>query len=262
MNTIQPHLKRRNGCVVMVIHILAQPDWINIPCFQKIPPFVVCQKMINQREGKNVYTRNGSLDMEVEMCQNDALLIKNRCISFTKYNNPMNLSELKYDTNDIESTEIINLGNKTLFQYFTIIQHFYKMPLQFTISFTRTYLYYKPYQTNYFLKLAWKSILSNNRITEYYGYLLSANNPMKQTIPSNVFKCDDGSYINEILICDGKMDCIQVTDEKQCSCNHAMDLLPVGCKYFCNEISHQCFCSSFLLYLFIFLYLYPLFEGL
>ena len=79
--------------------------------------------------------------------------------------------------------------------------------MQFTISvpFNNTYLYYKPYQTKYFLKLTWKSKMSKNPVSEYDGYMLSANNPFKQRIPSNVFKCADGTYINEIFICDGKM---------------------------------------------------------
>ena len=125
MNAIQPHLKRRNDCVIMVIHVLTQPDWINIPCFQKIPAFVVCQKIINQIEGNIFSTRNYSLNKEAEMCQYNKLLIENKCISFIKYDNLRNMSELKYNTHDIGSTVIINLENKTLFQYFTIIQHFY-----------------------------------------------------------------------------------------------------------------------------------------
>ena len=164
MNAIQPQLEKENHCVIMVTRVLAQPDWTTIPCFQKIPSFVVCQKIIDQGKGNVIFTKNenGSLHKEVDICQNNNLLIENRCISFRKYNNQMKLSELKYDKNDIGFTEIINQEKETLFQYFTIIQHFYFKPLQFTISipFNNTYLYYTPYQTKYVLKLTWKRIIS------------------------------------------------------------------------------------------------------
>ena len=181
------------------------------------------------------------------MCQNNNLLIGNRCISFRKYNNRMKLSELKNDKNDVRFTEIINLEKETLFPYFTIIQHFYLNPLQFTISvpLNNTYLYYMPYHTKYYLKLTWKRRISNNTITKYHGYMLSANNLLKQTFPSNIFKCEDGSYINELSVCDEKIDCIDEADEKQCFCDYAMDPFPMGCRYVNNELSHEYSCSAF-----------------
>ena len=75
--------------------------------------------------------------------------------------------------------------------------------------------------------------------------MLSVNNLLKQTFPSNIFKCEDGSYINELSVCDEKIDCIEGADEKQCSCDYAMDPLPMGCKYFSNELSHEYSCSAF-----------------
>ena len=231
----------------MVTQVLSQPDWINIPCFQQIPAFIVCQKIIHKEKGNQIFTKNGSKNMAVDICDNKKLLLDNRCILFSKYNNQINMSELKYDTNDIQSTEIMYHDQGTLFKYFTIIQNFYLKPLQFTISIplNNTYLHYTPYQTTYYLKMTWKSKVSSNPITEYHGYMLSLNNPLKQTFPSNIFKCEDGSYINEISVCDDKIDCIEGADEKQCSCNNAMDVLPLGCKYFYNEKSNKCSCSSY-----------------
>ena len=156
------------------------------------------------------------------------------------------MSELKYDRNDIQVTEIINHKQGTLFKYFTIIQHFYLKPLQFTIfvPLNNTYLHYTPYKTTDFLRLTWKSKVSSNPITEHHGYMLSVSNPVKQTFPSNIFKCEDGLYINEISVCDDKLDCIEGADEKQCSCSYAIGMMPFVCKYLCNEISNQCSCST------------------
>lgn len=246
MKAIQPQPEKGMDCVIMITYVLAQPDWINIPCFQKIPTFVVCQMAMKQRQGSRLFTTNNSQN-RIEICQNNSLLIENRCISLRKYNNHMNLSKIKYDTNYIGNTKIMSLEKEILFQYFTMIQHVYIKPLQFIISipFNSTYLYYKPYQTTNFSKLTWKSKMSNNPVTGYDGYVLSTNQPLKIIFPSNVFKCEDGSYIAEISICDGKSDCTEGSDEHQCTCHYVTDLLPVGCKYFCNEMSDHCTCSDF-----------------
>ena len=87
--------------------------------------------------------------------------------------------------------------------------------------------------------------MSKNPVSKYDGYMLSASNPLKQRIPSNVFKCVDGAYINKIFICDGKIDCVEGAEEKKCFCDQAMNPLSVGCKYFCNPLSQQCSCSTF-----------------
>ena len=110
MKIIQPDPEKGKDCVIMVTHVLAQPDLINIPCFQKIPAFVVCQMTIKQRQRNTLFTTNNSQG-RIEKCQKNTLVIENRCISFRKYNNHMNLSKIKYDTNYIGTTKIINLEN-------------------------------------------------------------------------------------------------------------------------------------------------------
>ena len=44
--------------------------------------------------------------------------------------------------------------------------------------------------------------------------MLYANKPGKIKIPSNVFKCKDGSYIEETSVCDGNIDCIDMKQMK------------------------------------------------
>ena len=68
--------------------------------------------------------------------------------------------------------------------------------------------------------------------------MLSANKLSINQIPSNVFKCEDGSYIDELSVCDGQNDCTEGLDEKQCSCNYVSHLLAEGCKHISNERSN------------------------
>ena len=47
---VQPEALTQITCTAMVTHILAEPDWINIPCNQKTPNIIICQKVVNITE--------------------------------------------------------------------------------------------------------------------------------------------------------------------------------------------------------------------
>ena len=51
--SIQPQLTVNNDCVIMLINILAEPDWINIPCDQKLFAFVICQNMLHKNKNES-----------------------------------------------------------------------------------------------------------------------------------------------------------------------------------------------------------------
>ena len=82
MKAIQPQLAKEKDCVIMVIHVLSNPDWINIPCVQKIPAFVVCQKIMQEREENIKFTQNHFFPNIVKMCGNAQLYIGNRCFFY------------------------------------------------------------------------------------------------------------------------------------------------------------------------------------
>ena len=263
---VQPKALPGITCTAMITHILAEPDWINIPCNQKIPNIIICQKVVNKTE----WDKKGKISLENKnenkRCPSRTLFLENRCILFKKYERYMNFSELKYH-NKIDSFDINTQQKRIkeiLITYFTCIQHFHAQPMQFAIPMfsTNTYVFYRPLQTPYYLKLTWMHQQSSDTFSKYEGYILFASKQTKAQIPGNAFQCEDSSYIDEISVFDITADCPMGEDEKLCYYNTTLDIFNRTCKYICHETNQHFSCSLFLFYMFIFIYVYPLCESM
>ena len=55
--TIQLQSGIIEDCVVMMTNILAEPDWITIPCNQKIPTTLICQKINKEQTISMIYSK-------------------------------------------------------------------------------------------------------------------------------------------------------------------------------------------------------------
>ena len=81
----------------MMTNVLAEPDWITIPCNQKIPTVLICQKLIKNKKLHD-FGNNPFINIKnIQSCEYSALSIENRCIVFEKHSIYSNFSELNYD---------------------------------------------------------------------------------------------------------------------------------------------------------------------
>ena len=245
-NNIQPQSLTKNSCVIMLTNIIIASDWINVPCDEKLPTAIICQKKIKQRNGNKTEVYQILKNGKVEMCKNSQLPLGNRCVLFQKYKRYTNVSKLKqraqYDNLVVnKKTELV------LFGYFTIIQHHYLQPLQFIIpvNLSRRYIIFRPIQTQYFFKVSWISQESNDNDTQsdYDGYKLLWEPISKIQIYSTLIQCKDGSYIDEISRCDKVNDCFDGIDEKSCYCDAEYNNANFNCKFVCHKTEH-CVCSD------------------
>ena len=248
-NTLHPPSSGRNSCTVMITHIMAEPDWIVIECNQCIFGMIVCQNIINE----TTLTKNQLLLNKTGMktCNKTAFHLENKCIMFKKYEKFTNFSEWTFQ-NDVHILEINILAQKftdIFMENFTSIQHFYDQVIQFTIpiSFSKAYLSYKTLQNHFFLKINWIQIQNINPTSKHNGYMIFSRKQESIKIPSNVFQCLDGTYIDDTSICNGILDCTAGTDEQLCHCNNTEALVILGCKYVhsSDKNYHQVTCSTF-----------------
>ena len=156
-------------------------------------------------------------------CEEGHLFIENKCILFQKYSSLTNLLNA-YETmnqNDIFTNLSFTLNN-SFFEYFSLIQHFTIHPLQFIlrIPLNDTFLAYTAVQSSVYGKFNWISRVHNETISQHEGYLLLPSLLSKVKVPPTLFQCTDGSYINEILVCNGIKDCNDEIDEQNCICKN------------------------------------------
>ena len=49
---MQPELLSDDSCVVMLTVVLTEPDWMTVPCTEKITDLILCEKVLNTNNGK------------------------------------------------------------------------------------------------------------------------------------------------------------------------------------------------------------------
>ena len=245
---LQPELHYTNSCVVMLTAVLTEPDWITVPCENKFSDLILCHKIINYSPDKGHMINNNPL-LEF-WCDEGHLLIENKCILFKKYSNVTNLLNtyeiLKYNS-IFTIFDFDQNVNASYFECFSLIQHFFMQPIQFILPFSshNILLAYTAVHSSMYGKLNWISKIhrSNKTISQYEGYLLFPAPLSQFKVPATLFKCSDGSYIDETLVCNGMNDCNERNDEQNGICKNESSYLV--CKFNCYSNLEKCTCSDF-----------------
>ena len=245
---LQPELQTNNNCVVMLTAILTEPDWINVPCDDKISDITVCQKILNYTAKKRDSSHNSSLtDI---WCKEGHLFIKNKCILFKQHKKLVDFDKIifyQYEMNKEQSNYINwhHTDNSFLSEYFSLIQHHFLQPLQFTLPdlSQKTLNFYTAVQSSTYGEYHWVSKITNETISHHDGYLLFSYSSDQIKVLSDLFHCTDGSYIHETLVCNGIDDCSTGTDEKNCICSNSLLSFGSRCKHNCNN--EKCVCSDY-----------------
>ena len=242
----QTKIQPQNKCVAMLTTFFPEPDWITLPCDEKIPTLIICQKQTGENEQSLVTNE------EIQMCKDNQLPISNKCISFqlvsfntTQTDNLEFENIIKYESFDKKLILDEHL-RKVMIGYFSLIQHFYLQPIQFIVLMNsqNRFTIYQPIQTEMFPKLSWREFTTNVKQYIYDGYLLFSSSIPKMKILSILKQCKDGSYIHEQSWCDTKEDCFDGSDEQQCYCSEILENTNVMCSNACTDKSNQCSCSE------------------
>ena len=238
---LQPEINDAKICVAMMTVILAELDWITIPCNEKNSNFVICHQKLTKTENTSIsLSAKESTKLKNYGCLNGNLFIDNQCMALIWYNS------LRMRSQIINASEQHNLfvpSNKSLFEYFTVIQHFFDYPITFSLNLPQSnqYISFNAVKTMVYKELTWIKIEEHQLTDVPQGYVLR-NKKVDINIPPALFKCNDGSYIKELSMCDNVYDCNNGEDEINCKCTHITEIVTRKCKYICNTKS--CICSD------------------
>ena len=112
--------------------------------------------------------------------------------------------------------------NKSLFQYFTAIQQFFYYPIEFSVqsSLLNDYISFQAVKSEIYMGIS--NGIRNERYSipyEMKGYMVEEK-IIEIQIPPALYRCNDGSYIKELSMCDNILDCADGEDEMNCKCHH------------------------------------------
>ena len=209
---------------------------------QKIIKFTIIEKggIVHDKYRKDI------------LCPEGHLFIESLCIMFMKHEGITNLDSFIFNLYRDQKGALINFYfehniNSILVEYFSMIQHFFMVPLQFThpLPSNGAFALYTAVQSSVYERLHWMKKMTKENIIQLHGYLLFPSQFSQINVPVSLFRCSDGSYIHETLVCNGIYDCSTGTDEKDCICSISLQKSVSICKHNCNGTTDKCICSDF-----------------
>ena len=193
---------------MMLLVNLAEPDWVQIDCYQKLLPNVLCY--MKGAEKKRQLHINVTDEDKRRACSRTQILMNNLCFSFLWYDGmgKNSMEQLCKKHNEI----LYNLQNITLFQYL-----FDAVSVEFAPFLSQhsseDYLHkftYKRFANTYVYRH--EEILSRKTT----GLHLCSSEKKLISLGDNIFHCKYGSSVSHIFICNGVVDCpFDNSDEMQ-----------------------------------------------
>ena len=239
---LQPEISHVHNCVAMISVLVVEPDWIAIPCNEKNSNLLICYQKLTKDEYNTMLPTAEQNDILKKFgCFSGQLFIDNQCIALISYKS----LRMRSNALNCSQEDIISLpSNTSLFQYFTAIQHFFLYPIEFSIKLhlSHQHISFKAVNTAFYKELKWIKTERHLISYESLGYILKLKK-IHIKIPPALFQCIDGSYINEVSMCDEINDCNNGEDEIDCKCPYTLKGVQAKCKYICNTLA-ECYCSD------------------
>ena len=73
---IQPKALKGNSCVALLTNVLPEPDWISVPCDEKMPTVVICQTQVKERMGKEKEQSFDISNKNIQVCKGNQLPVQ------------------------------------------------------------------------------------------------------------------------------------------------------------------------------------------
>ena len=204
---IHPRVERPHSCSLMLLSNLAEIQWLNVPCFEKLLPHVLCFKY----HTNNLPSNRTSLDQT--SCPVNFVVFHKLCYLFLWYDGKNssfhNLPEMCRSHN---SVSVRSMGKFKLLDVVMEATSANLSPLLFQKT-TLTRFTYEKYSSIYNKKI------TRVELFEAKGFHICKRHLHKVKSKENTFHCSAGGYISELFYCDEVVDCPNDnSDENHCIC--------------------------------------------
>ena len=220
---MHPHLEYK--CTLMILKNLLKPEWITVPCYDELVGDIMC--MVKRKTD----TQNKILmHFESIIYEKFCILIQKKCYTFT-WMPAMNAFQINKgnlaETSNIKKYKPI--FNAVTEQVPPILDKSFKYIIKYRVI-SNIFLMEKKYLHNKKMNVL---VIQKTLGTSY---------KINENI---IFRCNSGTLLSNIYVCDGKLDCpgVYPNDELNCTCS-SNDEYDRKCKFIINRIG-QVLCSLF-----------------
>ena len=222
MRKLQSHTR---NCTLMLLSNLAEPDWISVPCNDKLLHYVVCAKKANYYNITTIHNVQ-----EDETCEKQLILVNKRCYAFIWHNK----TQVKPGYCQLFNGRSITVAQLKLFYHifdaistsvvFNILVDNYNtnmvVGIKMTRQFNRIHLKYTDITTE-----------------EWEGNYICNFNKLIRVTDILTFQCEKGGALLYDFVCDGSIDCPNDnSDEKICTCTGEPNMTFKFIVYQCRDL--------------------------
>ena len=189
------YVSEKGYCPALLLMNPADPQWIGIPCSAQISKTILCSFKNNQTQQKVL--NNFIPSAPAQFCSVGFMLSNKECFSFN-WTTVNSITSNDSCFNDLSNFRHIFLAvSAKIFP-----------PIFYSPS-----VYYQPHRYKSHIKFH-KMHIDNSSKAAFCIHRKELNGIGFQ---GNFFKCQDGTLISSLFVCDGHVDCI--SDETECNCS-------------------------------------------
>ena len=241
--TMYPSYTNSTMCTLLLLTNLAEPDWIQVNCFDKLLSSVFCVTENNNK----FFSQESQLEYNLmshknKSCSSSSILMDNKCFIFVwfHYKATKNLEKScsEYDASSISLHNISSF----IFLFEAVSAMFPPFILQ---NASNNMMVQKFTYKRYLNVIKFHHEIVSLLFSE--GLNICSSNKLIFLASNKMFECHSRDYISYLFVCDGFVDCEDdvFSDEAFCICN-ASEISHWWCKYITSEIEGhlQTKCSS------------------
>ena len=200
----------------MLLSNLAEPNWISVPCEQKLLHFIFCSFE------ENVFKVKRNISMEEYICNLESIIVKNKCFMFVWYKKDVSKRACRKG--------ILIKQFRWFYHIFNAVSSGNSIP-EIVIQNGTGVTIIKV--QHYFNRLTFKYYSSTNSTIKGYEIFNAVKTRINDGI--NIFTCSHGGYILSEYVCDEFPDCPNdKSDEDFCVCK--TNVSKTFQRNFCKEI--------------------------
>ena len=221
---------------MMLLSNLAEPEWIQIGCTEKVLVDLVCIIKTSHSKATNI---NNHVNGNSLICPINAISKDTRCFLFS-WHKIKKSTDLKSYCKLNFAVPVQDLDIQYFLYLFDAIQDVLP-PILYQTDKGKLYRFtYEKYLSIYHFN---RSILSNTNVE---GSTLCTLQKIFVINGENVFKCRSNVFISYLFVCDGILDCpIGDSDEEFCYCQYGKESKNINlCKELIDSTNNETVCST------------------
>ncbi len=202
---IFPAIDKNKECTLMLFTNLAAPEWIPVNCSRKMIHDFFCkiQKVTNAS-----FSSAKNFEHRTQLCSSQQIRKHEKCFLFV-WNNPT--ETLSTFVQLCRNHRMKHASLEMSEQSKSILQAVSE-PVSAILFIENTENLHKIEQKRYLYSYVYEKHLTAKDKAE--GYYICVSDKKKIKVGSQLFRCADGMFISQVLVCDGNRNCVgHATDE-------------------------------------------------